>query len=209
MEIINFRNLILILIVVVTINYFRSNTIETEDLYLPIDTKILVISDDASQKDGGYPSHLSQILKTEVFTENISTWQGKDALTTLSQALDARKPNILIIHYGLVDVNRGKNLTDIQNNLNQMITLAKNNSVYVLLIGMPTNEILKFTTHYLYTQIATQNNIDIEDSAMAYILNDSDYKKTDLQPNSKGNEYLAQEIAKKLTLSYTPVFKPL
>ena len=99
----------------------------------------------------------------QVVNASISGETTSGGLARFSAALATHKPNIVILELGANDGLRGLPITDMQTNLNQMITQAKTAKAKVLLIGMkiPPNYGLKYTKNFstVYTNLAKQHNI--------------------------------------------------
>ena len=99
----------------------------------------------------------------QVVNASISGETTSGGLARFSAALATHKPNIVILELGANDGLRGLPITEMQANLNQMITQAKTAKAKVLLIGMkiPPNYGLKYTKNFstTYTSLAKQYNI--------------------------------------------------
>ena len=99
----------------------------------------------------------------KVVNASISGETTSGGLARFSAALATHKPNIVILELGANDGLRGLPITEMQVNLNQMITQAKTAKAKVLLIGMkiPPNYGLKYTKNFsaTYTSLAKQHNI--------------------------------------------------
>ena len=98
----------------------------------------------------------------QVVNASISGETTSGGLARFSAALATHKPNIVILELGANDGLRGLPITEMQVNLNQMITQAKTAKAKVLLIGMkiPPNYGLKYTKNFsaTYTSLAKQHN---------------------------------------------------
>ena len=99
----------------------------------------------------------------KVVNASISGETTSGGLTRFSAALATHKPNIVILELGANDGLRGLPITEMQANLNQMITQAKTAKAKVLLIGMkiPPNYGLNYTKIFsaTYTSLAKQYSI--------------------------------------------------
>ena len=115
------------------------------------------------------------------------------------------KPHILVLCHGANDVLRRKDLQKTQENLVKMVQIAKAKGVYVLLVGVPTYEILSFKTASFYYDVAKAEFLQIEDGALEKILGDDALKSDQVHPNALGYRLMAQKIAKLLSDNYHPV----
>lgn len=136
---------------------------------------ILVFGDSLSaayglQTEQGWPALLAQRLKTEqlpyqVVNASVSGETTAGGLSRLSQTISQHKPQVMILALGANDGLRGLPVDAIQQNLNSMLTLAKQNKITVLLIGMriPPNYGPQYTQafHQVFPKLAQQFNINL------------------------------------------------
>ncbi len=213
MEILNLRNILLIVMLIVGFNYYQSKQdTDMDNLFLPLDTKILAFGDSLTAgygvaKASSYPSVLSELLRTEVYNEGISGEMSEQGLARLPGLLEKYKPEILVLCHGANDILRKRDLVKMQDNLSKMIIMAKEKGVYVLLVGVPTYDILSFSVPSLYYDVAKMNGIEIEDKSLRSIFNDDTLKSDQVHPNAQGYAMMAKHIAKLLAEHYHPSMK--
>jgi len=213
MELFNLRNLILIILLIVGINYYKSKQdVDVQSLSLPLDTKILAFGDSLTYgygvtRDKNYPSVLGDILHVNVVNEGVNGEFSDQGLDRLASVLARHKPDILVLCHGGNDILRKKDLTQTQNNLNAMVKMAKEKGVYVLLVGVPTFGILNFNVPSFYYDVAKENNIEIEDSSLKRIMEGENLKSDQVHPNAEGYALMAQSIAQILSENYHPSAK--
>jgi len=82
--------------------------------------------------------------------------------------------------------------------------MAKAKGVYVLLVGVPTYEILSFKTAAFYYEVAKEEFLELEDRALEKILESDTLKSDQVHPNALGYELMAKEIAGLLSEHYHP-----
>ena len=184
-----------------------------QTLSLPLDTKVLAFGDSLTAgygvlKEQSYPSVLSTLLRTNVINEGISGEFSEQGLARLPGLLETHKPDILILCHGANDILRKKDLIKAKANLTQMVKLAKEKGVYVLLVGVPTYDILSFNTASFYYEVAKEEGLEIEDKALEKILGSDELKSDQVHPNALGYELMAKNIAKILSQNYFPQAKP-
>ncbi|EUJ10086.1 lysophospholipase L1-like esterase [Methylophilaceae bacterium 11] len=136
---------------------------------------ILVFGDSLSaayglQTEQGWPTLLAQRLKTErlpyqVVNASVSGETTAGGLTRLNQALQQHKPTIMILALGANDGLRGLPVDAMQQNLSSMLTLAKQQKVTVLLVGMkiPPNYGPQYTQAFqqTFSALAQQFKINL------------------------------------------------
>ncbi len=203
---------ILALIVIFAFNYFNNQ----EDSYdgtlsLPINTKIVAFGDSITLGNGvdsskNYPSLLSDLLQSEVINAGVSGELTKQGLERLPGVLKRYKPQILIICEGGNDLMRSKKFDSIKANLAKMIEIAQKQKIFVVLVGVPYLEYLRFSTADFYDELAQKYNIPIDDTSLEKIENDDSLKVDQVHPNAKGYKILSNSLADIITQNYTPNF---
>ena len=208
MELFNIRNIILIFLIVVGINYWKTQgEVDVGSFSLPLETKILAFGDSLTlgygvSKELSYPSKLSELLHVEVVNEGISGEFSTKGLERLPALLDKHKPQILVLCHGANDILKRNDLLVTKENLNKMVLLAKEKGIFVLLIGVPSYDILSFTVPSFYYEVAKANGLEIEDRALKKIFESDELKSDQVHPNKLGYELMAKNIAKILSESY-------
>lgn len=213
MELFNIRNILIVIMVIVGFNYYKSKQeIDVQSLSLPMDTKVLAFGDSLTAGYGvakaqSYPSILSELLHVEVFNEGVSGEFSEQGLARLPLLLDKYKPDILVLCHGANDILRKKDLAQAKANLIAMIRLAKSKGVYVLLVGVPTYDIISFNTASLYHEVAKEEGVEMESRVLAKIMESDTLKLDQVHPNAQGNELMAKEIAYLLSKHYFKTVK--
>lgn len=208
MELFNIRNFIFVIIVIAGFQYWKSTQeIEVGGLFLPLNTKILAFGDSLTygygvSKDLSYPSKLSELLHVEVFNEGISGEFSEQGLARLPALLEKYKPQILVLCHGANDILKRNDLKPTKENLTKMVLLAKEKGIFVLLIGVPSYDILTFNVPSLYYEVAKENNLLFEDKILEKIFESENLKSDLVHPNQQGYELMAKGIAKLLSENY-------
>ncbi len=208
MELFNIRNIILIFLIVAGINYWKTHEeVDVGSFSLPLETKILSFGDSLTfgygvSKELSYPSKLSELLHVEVVNEGISGEFSAKGLERLPALLEKHKPQILVLCHGANDILKRNDLSSTKDNLNKMVLLAKEKGIFVLLVGVPSYDILSFNVPSFYYEVAKENGIEIEDRALKKILESDNLKSDQVHPNKLGYELMAKNIAKILSESY-------
>lgn len=133
---------------------------------------ILILGDSLSAGYGieikqSWPVLLEQKFRSEnqsVSVENVSV-SGQTSIEGLSQIqtlLKTHQPKLLVLELGANDGLRGLSLSEMKNNLAEIIQTAQSQKVDVLLLGMhiPTNYGRRYTQmfHHTYVQLAQEYN---------------------------------------------------
>ena len=179
---------------------------------LPLGTKVLAFGDSLTYGYGvspeqSYPSVLANLLHVSVINEGISGEMSDQGLTRLPAVLERVKPDILILCHGANDILRQRDLVKMQENLSEMVAMAKEKGIYVLLVGVPSYDILTFSVPKLYYDVAKTYGLEIEDKAISKILNTESLKSDQVHPNEQGYRLMAMNIAQLLSANYHPSAK--
>ncbi len=200
----------LAIIAIVILNFFDNSSEEFDGaIMLPIDTKIVAFGDSITygyrvDKDKTYPSQLSLLLQTDVINAGVNGEVTSEGLKRLPKVLEKYKPQILIICHGGNDIIRRKSLFKAKKNIKQMIKLAREKNIFVVLVGVPTIEVLTLSTAQIYYEIATELNVPLDDNSLEKILSDSYLKIDQIHPNEEGYKILANSLANLITTNYLP-----
>lgn len=211
MGIFNLKTIILIIGVIVVFNYLNEDKFDENELInLPPETKILAFGDSITQgyrlnsKDS-YPSQLANFLHVEIINAGISGETSEQGIARLPQLIQEYQPKILLLCEGGNDVLQKKDLSKTKENLAKMITLAKENHIYVILVGVPQLGLINLETVPIYKELSEEFQIPL-DTSLEEILNDSDLKIDTIHPNKKGYEILSKNIAMIISQNYLPTY---
>ncbi len=122
------------------------------------------------QPNTGWVALLENKLKQQnsaykVVNASISGETTSGGLTRFDQMLKTHQPNIVVIELGANDGLRGLSLSDMQNNLNSMISQAKAKNATVMLLGMkiPPNYGIQYTQKFsaIYETLAQKYKLNL------------------------------------------------
>lgn len=199
----------LAVIAIIVLQFFDNSNKEFDGaIMLPMDTKVVAFGDSITygyrvDKDKNYPAQLSQLLQTEVINAGVNGETSGQGLRRLPSVLEKYKPQILIICEGGNDILRRRSLVKARENIAQMIQLARSKNIFVVLIGVPTVEVLTLSTAQFYQDLAQEFNVPLEDTALEEILSDDSLKIDQVHPNEEGYRILSNKIANLVTTTYT------
>ncbi len=176
-----------------------------EDLSLPrldADAVILAFGDSLTRGTGAnaensYPALLADLIGREVVNAGIPGELSTAGLARLGGVLDAVEPQLIILCHGGNDMLRKKGLNQARGNLEQMILMARERGISVLLLGVPKPGLWLSPADF-YVESAEALSVPIEADALADILGDNGLKADAVHPNAAGYRELAQRIRDKL-----------
>lgn len=171
---------------------------------------ILVFGDSLSAAYGlssherGWVSLLDSRLKAErypyqVVNASISGETTAGGLSRLKQAIAQHQPSILILELGANDGLRGLPVDAMQQNLTKMLTLAKQNNLKVLLVGMriPPNYGPQYTQafHDSFTTMAKQFKVSLVPFLLENVAGKPDLNQDDgLHPTADAQPIILNTI---------------
>ena len=141
-----------------------------------------------------YPAVLEQMLGRRVVNAGIPGEVTSEGVSRLPQILDQEKPALLILCHGGNDNIRRLGREQAAGNIREMIRLARQRGVAVVLIAVPALG-LSVSPEPLYREIAKDLKIPLEEKTLSSILADSSLKSDLIHPNAAGYRRLAEAVA--------------
>ena len=174
---------------------------------------ILVMGDSVSsaygmRKEQGWVTLLQQRMQAEkppytVVNLSVSGDTSANALNRLPQALKQHQPHILLLEIGGNDGLRGLSLSQMQHNLESMVSLAVSKGVQVMLLGiqLPPNYGSHYTDKFndIYRQLANQYQLTLLPSIVDGIGGKPEFMQIDgVHPNTKAQPMILELVWPKL-----------
>jgi acyl-CoA thioesterase-1 len=165
---------------------------------LPADGRILAFGDSLTfgvgvAKTESYPAVLAELTGLEVINSGVSGETTDRALLRLKGELDRTRPSLLILAEGGNDILQNRNLAETKLNLAAMIELAANQSVPVVLIGIPEKKLFSSSAP-LYEELAIENQLVFDGRLIASLLRTPSYKSDRVHFNEQGYRQMAESI---------------
>lgn len=176
-------------------------------------SNILVFGDSLSAGFGlangeSWPDLLQQKLQQQglafqVQNESISGETSAGGLARLPNALKQHQPAIVILELGANDGLRGQSLKRLQQQLQSMIDLIKQQPSHILLLGIkiPPNYGRRYSQSFeqVFTNLAETNQLPFIPFFLADVALDKTLMQNDgLHPNAQAQPYLLKNIWPKL-----------
>jgi acyl-CoA thioesterase I len=162
---------------------------------------ILVFGDSLSAAYGlapeqGWVALLAQRLKTQgygyqVVNASMSGETSAGGLERLRRALELHRPEIVVLELGANDALRGLPVSEIRENLAQMVRLARGAGARVLLVGirMPPNYGPRYTEEFarVFPELAKQYDLPLVPFLLEKVALDPALMQPDgMHPNARG-----------------------
>ncbi len=148
-----------------------------------------------------YPNILSQLSQRTIINAGIAGETTQTGLYRLPELLIEHQPELLILIHGGNDILRKIPEDKITNNLKQMIQLAQQQNIKVIMLGVPEPKLFNLTSAAFYQQVATDLNIPIDLDTIPEILGNNRLKSDTIHPNDQGYQLMAKNIYQLLQTS--------
>ena len=144
--------------------------------------------------DESYPAVLEQLVGRRVVNSGVPGEVTAEGLARLPEVLDKEKPALMVLCHGGNDLLRRHDQRKTAQNLREMIRLAQQRGVSVVLIAVPSLG-LSLSPPSFYRETASEMKIPIEERILASVLSDSSLKADYIHPNAAGYRRLAESVA--------------
>ena len=148
-------------------------------------------------RDASYPSVLQEMTSLTVINAGVSGETTNQGLARLTAQLEDHAPELLVLLEGGNDMLRKKDISRMQRNLQQMVSLALENNTQVLLLAVPEPN-LSASPPDAYNEIAATAGIPVMNDIVTELQFDRRYKSDPVHLNEAGYYRLAQAIFDKL-----------
>lgn len=169
---------------------------------LPGDAVILAFGDSLTHGNGAkenesYPAVLAQLTSRKVINAGISGEESAPGLKRLPGLLSQHKPQLLILCHGGNDLLRKRDVAKMEANIRNMIQLAKDEDIPVVMLGVPKPGLF-LSSFEVYEKIARSTGVIFIEDIIPEVLGDNALKSDAVHPNKDGYRMMAETIHKVL-----------
>jgi len=169
---------------------------------LAADAVILAFGDSLTAGTGAgasesYPVLLEKLSGRRVVNAGVPGEVSSVGVQRIAAVLDREKPALVIICHGGNDLLQKLDQKVLEENLREMIRIAREKNVQVLLLAVPFPE-LSLAPPGFYAEIARESALPIDVKSLAKILGKRSLKSDYIHPNAAGYRILAENIMKLL-----------
>jgi len=166
---------------------------------LPDDAIILAFGNSltygtGANKGESYPTILEALINRKVINAGVPGELSMQGLKRLPKLLDKYNPDLLILCHGGNDILQKEDLAEAETNIRQMIILAENRNIPVVLLGVPKPGLF-LNDADLYNNIADNTEVTFIPNLIAKILSDASMKSDPVHPNNSGYSKMASVLA--------------
>ena len=195
----------LTLLLIVSIMLLSSCSKPAQLPLLAADATIMAFGDSLTAGTGAaeaesYPAVLSLLTGRKVINSGIPGEVSASGVQRLPDLLRQERPSLLILCHGGNDLLAHQSHQLIADNLRAMILIARESGVPVLLIAVPSPDLM-LKPPSLYEELAKEFQIPVELRALSRILGKGSLKSDHIHPNASGYRMLAEAITKLLNKS--------
>lgn len=141
-----------------------------------------------------YPAMLQKQINRKVIGSGVSGETTAKGLKRLPQVLDQHKPSLLIVCEGGNDFLRSVSEKSVKNNLREMIEIAKEKGIDVVLIAVPKSE-SQLTPPPLYEELGKEFGLPVETGSLKKIGGDPTLVSDPIHPNDHGYRLMTEAVA--------------
>lgn len=186
------------LIIIVTCFFIASCGDSAKLQLLPSDAIILAFGDSltygtGTSRDKAYPAVLESLIQRKVINAGSPGEITEKALQRLPSLIKQYQPTLIILCEGGNDILRKLDLNKTKDNLQQMIDIARQQDIQLVIIAVPQFD-LYLNASPIYRELADANKLVIENTILSHILGTGTLKSDHIHPNEKGYRLLAENI---------------
>lgn len=150
-----------------------------------------------ANKEESYPSVLENTINRKVINAGVPGELSVQGLKRLPKFLEKYQPDLLILCHGGNDILQKHDLAKAESNIRQMIILAENKNIPVILLGVPEPGLF-LNDADLYNNIADNTRVTFIPNLIAKILSDASMKSDPVHPNNIGYSKMASALTSTL-----------
>jgi lysophospholipase L1-like esterase len=140
-----------------------------------------------------YPAVLEQMIGRKVVNAGIPGEVTAQGLSRLPEVLQKERPALMIICHGGNDMLRKLNQQQAASNIRNMIRLAQEQKVAVVLIAVPAPD-LSLSPPQMYREIAKDLAIPLEEKIIPAVMTDGSLRSDYIHPNAAGYRRIAEAL---------------
>lgn len=192
------------LIIIVLLSFAYACSDNTPKLpKLGNDATILAFGDSltygsGAAKDKSYPAFLQRLTGRKVVNAGNPGEVSRDGVNRLSELLEQIQPDLLVLCHGGNDLLRQYNLSETKSNVQQMVRLAQQQGISVVLLGVPKPKLFLMQSAPFYQEIADELKIPLETDIIPKVVSDSSLKSDAIHPNARGYQLIGEAVHKLL-----------
>jgi len=150
-----------------------------------------------ARPEQSYPSRLADLTHWNIVNAGVPGELSAQGLKRLPELLEKHRPELLILCHGGNDLLRRKNDAQTAGTIGQMIQLALDQQIQVVLVAVPKPTVILSDASF-YEEIAQQYPVVFVDQLMTDVLSDNRLKADAAHPNAAGYQQFTQQLFQQL-----------
>ncbi len=165
---------------------------------LDSDAIILAFGDSLTRGKGAnenesYPTILQKLSGRKVINAGISGELSATGLKRFAETIEKHSPDLIILCHGGNDILQKKDLNKMGDNIREMIKIARDKNLPVILLGVPRPGLF-LSSADIYIEIAKTTDVIFIEELMADVLGDKSLKSDMAHPNEMGYRKIAEDL---------------
>ncbi len=162
------------------------------------DAVILAFGDSLTYGSGvaenqSYPAILHSLIGRKIVNAGISGETSAEGLQRLPWLIKQTKPDLMVLIHGGNDLLGHQSEAVLKQNLAEMIVIARQNDVDVVMLSVPKPTIF-LRPAKLYAELAREQGIAIDQDTLSDVLSDRQLKSDQIHPNAAGYKKMANSV---------------
>jgi lysophospholipase L1-like esterase len=188
-----FVGLVLIIAIAACSEQPQLNAVSTDSVILAFGDSLTEGVGAKNPTTESYPAVLAAMIGQPIINSGISGEVSSEGLVRLREELEEFEPDLVILCHGGNDLIRKLDQTSLKNNLKSMVSAIKASGADVVLIAVPSFNVLAKVPD-LYEEVAEEFNIPIDTDSMRSIEISPQLKADPIHPNVKGYRQMANAV---------------
>ncbi|BDZ75363.1 MULTISPECIES: arylesterase [Methylophaga] len=187
------------LLLIIALVFLQACSDEKQKFELTDSAVILAFGDSLTFGTGAnpeqsYPAQLAKLTGRTVINAGVPGEISEKALERLPELLNKHHPQLVILCHGGNDLLRKLNVGELESNLGKMVDLIQQSGADVLLVSVPKPGLLMQASP-VYQRVAEAKGVAIEDSIIAKVEAEIEWKSDPIHPNAIGYKKIAEQLA--------------
>jgi len=144
-------------------------------------------------RDASYPAVLARLTGRRVINAGVPGELSASGLRRLPATLRKWHPDLLILCHGGNDLLQQRDGKRLQQNLEDMVRIARRQQVPVVLIAVPRPSLF-LKADGLYARVAERFQLPLAGEVLGEIISSAALKSDQVHPNARGYRMLAQRV---------------
>lgn len=141
-----------------------------------------------------YPAVLQGLIGRRVINAGVPGETTAEGRLRLAGFIERHRPALLLLCLGANDMIRGMDEKAAAENLREMVRMARERGVQVVLLGVPRPALFGSPPQF-FRDVADEYSIPYLKDAMGHALKERELRSDPIHPNARGYRKLAEEVA--------------